>query len=243
MPELVKAKNAVNLIAADLKKLLGFKMQVSVKLKDALTYSLIDIKEREFLKQAYLDKPEMILRSLGVDISKWSIEMARSGWRPQVNAGGSYAYASNNAANMFNNRHNLWNVGVSVTIPLFDGFSTKPKVEEAKAKYAQANLEKENLSDQIAVDIRRACLDLQEAEAIINSQKDNIEEAREALRIAEVSYDNGVGTNLDVLDAQVSLSQIEQNLAEGIYDYLMAHSYLDRTMGKSYIEEAKNEKN
>lgn len=241
-PELVKAKNAVNLIAADLKKLLGFKMQVSVKLKDTLTYSPINIKERDFLSQAYLGKPEMILRSLGIDISRWSIEMARSGWRPQVNANAGYSFTSNNTANMLNNRHNLWNIGVSVTIPLFDGFSTKAKVDEAKAKYEQANLEKENLSDQIAVEVRRACLDLQEAEAIIGSQKDNIEEAKEALRIAGVSYDNGVGTNLDILDAQVSLSQIEQNLAEGIYDYQMAHAYLDRTMGKSFIEEAKNEK-
>lgn len=238
-PELVRAKNAVNLIAADLKKLLGFKMQVTIKLKDTLTYSAINIRERDFLSQAYLNKPEMILRSLGVDISRWSIEMARSGWRPQVNANAGYSFTSNNTANMLNNRHNLWNVGVSVTIPLFDGFSTKAKVDEAKAKYEQANLEKENLSDQIAVEVRRACLDLQEAEAIIGSQKDNIEEAKEALRIAGVSYDNGVGTNLDILDAQVSLSQIEQNLAEGIYDYQMAHAYLDRTMGKSFIEEAK----
>jgi len=241
-PELVRAKNAVNLIAADLKKLLGFKMQVSVKLKDTLTYSPVNIREGDFLRQAYLGKPEMILRSLGVDISRWSIEMARSGWRPQVNANAGYSFTSNNTANMLNNRHNLWNIGVSVTIPLFDGFSTKAKVDEAKAKYEQANLEKENLSDQIAVEVRRACLDLQEAEAIIGSQKDNIEEAKEALRIAGVSYDNGVGTNLDILDAQVSLSQIEQNLAEGIYDYQMAHAYLDRTMGKSFIEEAKNEK-
>jgi outer membrane protein TolC len=89
------------------------------------------------------------------------------------------------------------------------------------------------------VDIRQACLDLNEAKALIDSQKDNIEEAREALRISIVSYDNGVGTNLDVLDSQVSLAQVQQNLFQGIYDYLMAGAFLDRTRGKSYIVEAK----
>jgi len=46
-----------------------------------------------------------------------------------------------------------------------------------------------------------------------------------------VRYDNGEGTNLDVLDAQVSLSQIETNLSQGIYDYIMAVAYLDMVMG------------
>jgi outer membrane protein TolC len=47
-----------------------------------------------------------------------------------------------------------------------------------------------------------------------------------------------VGTNLDVLDAQVSLSQIQLNLANGIYDYLMAEAYLRRSLGESFIKVA-----
>jgi outer membrane protein TolC len=184
----------------------------------------------------------MNLKALGIDINKWEIQMAKSGWRPQVNAALGYIYRSNNLGNMFNNRHNNWNVGFAVTVPLFDGFSTKAKVDAAKARYAQAALEKEDLVAQIAVDIRQACLDLQQAQAIIDSSKDNVDEAREALKISEVSFDNGEGTNLDVLDAQVSLSQIQKNLSEGIYDYLMAAAFLDRTMGHSYLQEAKNEK-
>jgi outer membrane protein TolC len=242
IPELVKAKNAIDLIAADLKKMLGLKMQDSLMVKDKLLYSLIEIREEEFLKQAYLNKPEMNLKALGIDITEWAIQMAKSGWRPRVNAELSNSYSSNNLGNIFNDRHSNWNAGFTVTIPIFDGFSTKAKVDETKARYAQATLEKENLIDQIAVDIKQACLDLKQAETIINSSKDNIEEAKEALRIAEVRYDNGEGTNLDVLDAQVSLSQIEKNLSEGIYDYVMAKAFLDRTMGQGYLEEAKNEK-
>jgi outer membrane protein TolC len=143
---------------------------------------------------------------------------------------------SNDPGDMFNQKHYNWNVGVDVTIPIFDGFSTKAKVDAAKAKYQQAILSKEDIADQIAVDIRRGCLDLTKALAIIDSQKDNVAEAKEALRIAIVSYNNGVGTNLDVLDAQTSLGQIEKTLSEAVYDYLMAQAFLDRTMGVSFIE-------
>jgi outer membrane protein len=242
MPELVKAGNDIDLIMVELKKLLGLKMSDIVTVKDTLAYTLLEIKEGEFLKQAYLNKPEMILDSLGVDINRWSIEMAKAGWRPQVDASGGYNYRSHNLANMFNKKHSNWHVGFSVTVPVFDSWSTRAKVDEAKARYTQALLRKEDMADQIAVDVRSACLDLKEALTIIDSQKDNIVEAKDALAISIVSYDSGVGTNLDVLDSQVSLAQVEQNLSQAIYDYLMAEAFLDRNMGKSFISEVKNEK-
>jgi len=168
--------------------------------------------------------------------------MAQSGYRPNLNIQAGYTYRSDSIKNLFSQKQNNWNAGIALNIPIFEGFSTKAKVDSAKAQYAQAALDKDNLADQIAVDIRKSCLDLKEAEAIIISQRDNIREAREALKIAEISYDNGVAINLDVLDAQVSLAQIKTNLAEGIYDYLMAKASLDRSMAESYIKEDGNGK-
>ncbi|MDD5771180.1 MAG: TolC family protein, partial [Candidatus Omnitrophica bacterium] len=236
LPELVKAKNAVELIKAELKKLLSFSQKQELDIADKkFSYTLIDIKEDEFLKQAYLNRPEMALRTLGIDISRWYIQMAKSGWRPQVNASAGYNFRSNSWGNMINKSHNNWNIGLTFSLAVFDGFSTKAKVDSAKARYSQAVLTKENLVDQIAVEVRRACLDLEQAKQLIDSQKDNVGQAREALQIANVSYDNGEAKNLDVLDAQVSLGQIETNLSQGIYDYLMAQAELDRTLGKSFI--------
>ncbi len=238
MPQLIKAKNAVDLITAELKKLLGYKQEYVLRLSDKrLEYSFIEINEEEFLKIAYLNKPEMILKALGVDITKWSIEMAKSGWRPQVNANLGYDYRSNDVGDMLNKEHNNWSAGISVSLAIFDGFATKAKVDAAKARYQGAILTKENVADQIAVDVKQACLDLEQAEEIIYSQEDNVYEAEEALRISVVSYDNGEAKNLDVLDATVSLGQVEQNLSQGIYDYLMAHAELDRTLGRSVMKE------
>ncbi|MFH1440734.1 MAG: TolC family protein [Candidatus Omnitrophota bacterium] len=234
-PEVVKAENAVDLTMADLNKLLGLDVRTYITPKESLSFLPIEIEEEEFLKQAYLNQPEMILKSLGIDIEKWNIKIAKASNRPQVNAGLGYSYRSNDIGDMFNNKHSNWNAGFTVSIPIFDGFSSRAKVERAKSRYIQSILEKTNLIDRIAVEIRQACLDLEYSRAIIDSQEANVGEAEEALRISEVRYDNGVGINLDVLDAQVSLSQIEENLSGGIYDYLMAKASLDRTMGKSIL--------
>ncbi len=239
MPQLINADNSIDLIVAEFNKLLGRNVMAKIIVVDKLNYEPFEIKESDFLKEAYLNEPEMILRSLGIDISKWAVKYARAGWLPQVEAGADYSYRSNNLGNMVNSKHNNWNIGFTVRVPIFDGFSTKAKVDAARAKYMQSVIGKDNYADQVAVDVRQACLDLKQASAIIESQRDNLEDASEALEISYVRYNNGVGINLDVMDAQVSLANVEKNFAEGVYDYIMAKAKLDRLMGKGGIEEAK----
>ncbi|MCX6354384.1 MAG: TolC family protein [Candidatus Aureabacteria bacterium] len=232
-PPLVKSQKDIELIMAELNKLIGLKVYNKIQPQEKLSYFPITIKEDEFLGEAALNSPQMIVKSLGIDVEKWGIEIARSYRRPQVTADFDWYYQSDNLGDMFNPRHNNWYAGAAVTIPIFDGFSTKAKVDAAKSKYAQAVLKKEDITDQIAVDIRRACLDLRQAETVILSQRDSVVQAQDALSISIISYDNGVDTNLNVLDSMVALSQVEQNLASGIYDYQMAQAALDRTMGRS----------
>jgi outer membrane protein TolC len=238
MPDLINAINEANIIKAQLNKLMGVDVNTPFELKEKLAYSQIDINERQFLQEAYVNRPEMILKRLGIDINKWSIEMAKSGQGPQISMDGEYYYRSNKPrSDMFNDAHKNWYWGVSVSLPVFDGFSTLAKIREAQELYAKAVIDKDNVAEQTAVDIKQACFNLENALQLIISQKDNIEEAHEALRISEIRYTTGVGTNLDVIDSQVALGQVQKNLASGTYDYLMAEAQLNKTMGKSYITE------
>ena len=236
IPQLVKAQNAIDQIMPEFKKSLGANMKDPVRVKGELAHTEIPIKEEEFLQEAYRNNPQMILKLLGVDLNKWAIELARAGWLPQVNASGNYMYRTDNLNDMVNPRHNLWSVGVTASIALFDGFATKAKVDEAKAKYTQAGLQKEDIMDQLVVDIKTACVNLKQAKAIIDAEKDSVGEAEEALRLSRVRYENGVGINLDIFDAEVSLAQIQQALAQGVYDYIMAKAQLDKTTGRQFSE-------
>ncbi len=233
VPQFVRAQNAKELILSEFKKLVGLRTKDPVALKDQLTYSLIDLNEESLLRIAYRKRPELIIRALEINIGEEDISAAKAAGRPRVNAGFNYEYKSDDIEDIFNSKHNNWNAGLSISLPLFDGFSAKAKVDEAKARYRQAELSEEDMQETVALEVRKAVLSLIQAQAIVESQQDSLEEAREAVRIAEVRYDNGGGTNLDVLDAQVSLSQIENNLNQGIYDYIMGNAYLNRIMGVS----------
>ncbi|MFA5199207.1 MAG: TolC family protein, partial [Candidatus Omnitrophota bacterium] len=168
MPELVRAKNAVELIKADLKKLLRLKMTEGLKVNDRLDYLPITIDEPEFLKTAYLNQPAMTIKELGIDFNKWAVRVARASNLPQVNASLDYEHRSNNLNTLLNSRQSNFSAGFSVSVPLFDGFSSKAKVDAAKARYQEAFLSKDDMSDQIAVDIKKACLDLRQSQAIID---------------------------------------------------------------------------
>ncbi len=236
VPQFVRAQNAKELIMSEFKKLVGLRVKDFVALQDQLTYSLIDVNEEDLLRTAYSKRPELIIRALGIDIGRQNISAAKAAGRPRINAGFNYDYKSDDIEDMFNSKHNNWNAGISISFPLFDGFSAKTKIDEAKARYTQAELSKEDMEETVALEVRKAVLNLIQSQAIIESQQDSLEEAREAVRIAEVRYDNGGGTNLDVLDAQVSLSQIENNLNQGIYDYITGNAYLNRIMGVSLFK-------
>lgn len=238
MPQLIQAENAIDLLMVEFKKLLVLKMSSNINVVGELKPNEIEIKEDQFLQEAYSKNPQMILKLLGIDINKWAIEYAKSGWLPQINATAGGSYTSNNFSEMINSRQSLWNIGVTASIAIFDGFATKAKVDEAKAKYNQSTLQKDDIIDQIAVDIKSACLDLKKSKTVIDTQRAAIVEAKEALRLSEVRYANGVGINLDIFDSQVALAQVEQSLAQGIYDYIMAKSQLDLTMGREFSEKS-----
>lgn len=237
IPQLVNAENAIELLLAELKKELGTDMLKPIDVAGVLDHRPIKIDEDAFLKEAYSKSPEIIMKVLGIDIGKWAIEFAKSGWYPQVSANANFNYRSDKFTDMINNTHGNWSIGVRTSIAAFDGFATKAKVDEAKARYNQAKLQELDTIDQVTLDIKNACLNMAEAEAVVAAERDSIDEAKEALRLAEVRYVNGVGINLDVFDSQVALAQVEQYLAQGIYDYIVAKAQLDKTIGREFTGE------
>jgi len=230
-PQLVNADNSIQLQTVELKKLLDIKLTEEVEISGALDTEYIDLKEEEFLSKAFANNPDIIAKLLGIKINKWAVEYAKAGWYPQITASFAYNYRSNDIGNMFNSRHDNWNMGVKASMNLFDGFETKAKVDMAKARYKEAKVSSDDVIDQVAVDIKNACLNMKEAKTVIDYEKESIDEAREALRLSEVRFNNGVGTNLDVFDSEVALAEVQQNLAQGVYDYIMAKAMLDKTIG------------
>lgn len=123
-------------------------------------------------------------------------------------------------------------VGVVMSWPLFDGLRVKGNIDlaQAQAKLAetQLNLERER----VALEVAQARAELRRARAAFEAQRQTATEANEAFRLANLRFTRGVGTQLDVSDAQFALLTSQTNEARAVYDLYLAAAGLAFSLGR-----------
>lgn len=163
-----------------------------------------------------------------VEIAKQQLREAHSGHMPTVALTGGYTW-NNEDFPGFKNQN--WTVTGSVSLPIFDGGVTNAKIQEAKdvLKIAEETAAKEHES--IQLEVKQDYLNVVSAKERIATTTAAVEQAEEAYKIAVVRYKAGVGINLDVLDAQLSLNSAKTNYITALYDYNIGLATLDKAMG------------
>ena len=114
---------------------------------------------------------------------------------------------------------------------LFDGNVTKAKVRQAEASLTKSVEQANQKQDVIQLEVRQAYLNMLEAEKRITTSKVTVDKGQEDFKIAQVRYSAGVGTNLDVIDSQLALTQAKTNYIQAMYDYNTSRAKLDKAMG------------
>ncbi len=87
------------------------------------------------------------------------------------------------------------------------------------------------LLEMVKLEVHESILSLQQARESLLSQEKNVEQAQEAVKIAELSFTEGLATNLDVSSLHVALSQARTNYSQALYDYVMALALLEKAVG------------
>lgn len=122
-----------------------------------------------------------------------------------------------------------WFVGMQISQLIFDGGVTRARAEERKSERDKTDTELEGTANDVRLAVRSAYLDMDTAASAIASSRKSVELARESLRLAERRFKEGVGTSLEVLDANVNLLSAQTGLQQSYYQldsaYLEAHRY------------------
>ena len=130
---------------------------------------------------------------------------------------------------------NGWYLGVTGTWNIFDGFQTKGRVDQAKARLASANVNFADTVQQVELEVQKAFAAVNQARELIASQTKVVEQADEALRLAKERLAAGAGTQLDVLSAQVARTQARTTQKQALSDYNVAIAEFDRATGADTI--------
>lgn len=255
-PPLIRAQNNYRIAKNNLANLLGYDLprdiwdNIPLDLTDTLDAEPYLINLPDALQQALEKRPELVALRKTEALQKLNITDASSGYKPTLQVFAGYNWANRQFGTPasagppatpyrspgLDEYLDGWNAGAQVSWNIFDGLLTHGKVVQAKALYQKSKNEVDDRSRQIELEVRTAYSEFIGAQEVLESQKTVLAEAEESLREANARAGAGTGTQLDVLDAENSLTQARSTQVQALHDYDAARARFERAIGKQFVQ-------
>lgn len=227
----ITADNNVAVAESNLNNILGLPLETKLNLADhQLPFDTYNISLQEAMDYAMKYRPEVLQAAIAVQEAERSIDIADAGNKPTVAITGGNDWADNTFPGIDANKRS-WKVAAGVTYNFYDGGATKAKVNQAKQDLLVARETEQKTRESVQLQVKQAYLNIRSAAQKVEETQTVVDQARENYRIQNIRYQAGVGINLDVLDAQLSLNQAQVNHIQALYDYNVGIAKLEQVMG------------
>ena len=235
IPPVIQARNALRISQFALVKQLGLDYPsdpalVPIDVLGQLDYDPIKIDLAKSVFTALTRNPSLKVQRQNILIGNEQLKAALSGFQPTLNATAGYQAFNVPTSSSLDDAVNGLFFGVTGSWNIFDGLATIGATQAARASLQQSMINYDNGARGIELDVQRAVSNLIEAQEVIDSQRANVVQATEALRLSRERLDAGAGTQLDVLNAQVSLLQAQTTELEGRFRYITALAEYNRVL-------------
>jgi len=236
-PPLIRARNDFRISIEELRQVLGFATVSAdnvAKLPEflgELTYEPTAIELPAAIESARANRPELQQLFKLEQAADKSLSAARGNYWPSLGIGAGYQIKKSTADNDLNHTRDGWSAVAQGNWAIFDGRATAGRVAQARSALSQMKLTSAEQQLAIDVEVRRAFSTLQEAVELVTASKAVGEQAEESVRLAKARFDAGTATQLDVLQAQVALTEARTNEVEALYNHTVALASLRKAMG------------
>ncbi len=232
--EKVKIQNQLDAGNAGLKYLMNMPQTEKLILTDSITdESLKDgILDNSY---QYTDRKEFQLLEVGRKLNEYNIKRYRLSYLPSLAAYGNYyKNAQRNEFNFFND--GAWFtsslIGLKLSVPIFDGFAKKARVDKAKLELEKTKNNLEYLKASIDNDVAQSKLKMTSAVLTIDNQKKNMLLAEQVYNTTKLKYEQGLGSNQEIYNAQTELKVAQNNYYSALYDAIIAKIDFLKATGK-----------
>lgn len=214
-----------------LNNLLFLNQDVKVRPLGAFIYKPQTIAYEQAALKALARRPEIRQLEAQKNIAVSNIEVAKADNRPQVYASWDY-YSRQHLAGTLTKNWNDYNVmGVTISWPLFDGWMTKAKVQQAIVDLKEAQILKDKNFKDIVLELKTAYLELNNAMEKLQTVSEKIDVYDDSYMVIEEKYKKGLASGLDLNDAKLSYDVALFNQIQANYDYLVAKAKFDKAVG------------
>ena len=224
---LIRARNGFQIAQVTLNNAMGLQESLSFPIEDTLEFKKLEITLEEILRAAYERRPEILqlkARQLGQEAT---VKVAQASYYPILSGNATYVYHGIHAYELY------WDltVGATLTIPIFSGFSSPNQVAEAKANLKNLKAQEEATRQNVRLEGEQAYLLLKEAEEGVRVTEKGLAQAEKKYGLATGRYNAGVGSPLEVTDAEVSLANARVDYIQSLVGYKIAEARIEKAMG------------
>jgi outer membrane protein len=224
---LIQAENNLKVARVQLENVIGQRLPDNFALEDNLEVSYVNVDMQTAINTALKNRPELLASQAQVEASKQFLTSAWTANLPNVSASAGYNWRNLTPSPLYSG----WNLGVTLSLPIFQGFALDAGIDQAKANLKTAEASNDLVMQSLLLDVQQQELALQEASESIQASKKLVESADEALRLAIGRYNSGTGTALETTDAEVSLANARIAYIQSLYNYSVSYAKLERAMG------------
>lgn len=231
-PQLIRARLALKNARDGFNMLLGRAIDTPFEIVgDLKAAGTIPIDLENWTAAALENRQDLEKSRKELEAARAGFEEARRGRNPNLVLTSGYSKVHGQSTTSLNNWDESWNANAVLQLPILNQRETETAVKKAREQIRQAQLQVEMVVNQVRLDVKQAVNELIQSSELLTASAKNVEQAEEALSIAEVSYENGLNTNLEVMDAQVAVDQARSNFSQANFDWLVARAKLDKSMG------------
>ncbi|RDB07227.1 TolC family protein [Runella aurantiaca] len=235
-----KVQNMVDLSYYMLKFQMGMKLDEAIQLTDRINETDVEkiaaeVKASDANDFKYDQRVDYSILKSNLLLSEMDVENNKRGYYPTVSAFAGYGYNTGRngfgevwGSPWFNNA----NIGLSVNIPVFDGFAKKYKIQQAKFTVDKVKQSLSLVEQSIDLQIRSANITIINGLETLKTQKRNLDLAQEVVRVSKIKYQSGTGSNIEVINAESALKESQTNYFASLYELLLAKVDLDKAKGK-----------
>ncbi len=228
-----RAKNNLNTSKAALNSLIGLDVNTEIELKElesGVSYTGTDYNFDAAIQEALAGRRDYQAAQKRLESARRTLSVAKSGYYPTVSASAEYSWNGNQLSHF--SKQDGMNAGITVSVPLFNGFQTSAGVIQADQSVQTAKSNLDGIRRKVALDVKVSILNLQTADENVKLSEENLKSAKEDLRLATERYNVGAGTILDQITATTNYSNAEAGLIQATYDYLFARQQYLLAIGR-----------
>lgn len=236
-PDVIKSQSDKEVALSALKNVMGVDLDTEVEIEvdfDSSQFIMPPLDSAEAVTELKENRPEVKIMDYQTRLRGNLVSISKADYRPVISFSSSLQYQSQfNSGSVFDKKWDRsLNSIVTLTVPIFDSWRTPSRVKQARVELAQSRLQEQSVVKSMILDYEQSLGKFTEARKRLSAQGDAVELARRGLEIASVRYENGVGTQLEVSDARLSLARAEINRAMAFHDLAISYAALLRALGR-----------